>query len=447
MDAAAPQVAARRTIPASGLGDRLRSLRLAAGQTQTDLAGERYSKEYISQIERGKTRPTAETIEWLAVQLGVDPQFLAKGVSTDERNRIEATLARVDVLVEEHAYDEALEALEAIDGAVRASGADELEFRWLLGRDRALSLQGRVREGVEALQRARAIAEAPQFSDVERAEVLFRLGVARYRLSSTQTAVALLDESLALAERSGLPCDRLRAGILDWRSRCRRRQRDFEAAREDAELAIELARSSDDRRAIASAYFQASLVSERMGHMVLARNYAQQAKVLLQELNDERSMGRLMLNLGGLHLLLGKPQQAIEHLNTSFSLAVETESAPDAAQALGSLATVYLRLGDFPTAADHARRALDLLEGREDFLDEIGQSRIVLGRSLMEQGMLDDAEECFRIADAVFEQYASVSHRAGAWVAQGDLAARRGDDVEAARLYRSAAEALQDVRF
>jgi len=32
-------------------------------------------------------------------------------------------------------------------------------------------------------------------------------------------------------------------------------------------------------------------------------------------------------------------------------------------------------------------------------------------------------------------------------VALGDLAARRGEDVEAARLYRNAAEALQDLRF
>ena len=53
------------------LGERLRQLRVAAGLTQTDLAGDRFSKEYISQIERGKTRPTTETIDWLA-QHGID---------------------------------------------------------------------------------------------------------------------------------------------------------------------------------------------------------------------------------------------------------------------------------------------------------------------------------------------------------------------------------------
>ena len=41
------------------LGGRVRQLRIARGLTQTDLAGDRFSKEYVSQIERGKTRPTA----------------------------------------------------------------------------------------------------------------------------------------------------------------------------------------------------------------------------------------------------------------------------------------------------------------------------------------------------------------------------------------------------
>ena len=76
------------------LGERVRQLRVAAGLTQTDLAGDRFSKEYVSQIERGKTRPTRETIEWLAGKLGVDAGFLERGVSADERSRVETMLAR-----------------------------------------------------------------------------------------------------------------------------------------------------------------------------------------------------------------------------------------------------------------------------------------------------------------------------------------------------------------
>ena len=104
-------------------------------------------------------------------------------------------------------------------------------------------------------------------------------------------------------------------------------------------------------------------------------------------------------------------------------------------------------MGDQELAEEQARHALRLLDGREDYLDEIGNAQLVLGRALLEVGRLDEAEDAFRDAAASFDQLSSASHRAAAWVAQGDLAAARGDDRTAARLYRTAAEALQDFRF
>jgi tetratricopeptide (TPR) repeat protein len=82
-----------------------------------------------------------------------------------------------------------------------------------------------------------------------------------------------------------------------------------------------------------------------------------------------------------------------------------------------------------------------------DFTDEIGNAQIVLGRSLLEQGRLDEAETVFDQAEASLTQLSSASHAAVAWTAKGDLAMRRGDAEAAAVLYRRAAEALQDVRF
>ncbi len=444
--------AALTTLPTartdgSGLGARVRAQRVAAGLTQTELAGERFSKEYVSQIERGKTRPTDETVAWLAEQLGVDAQYLSRGVAADVRQRVEAQLERAEALSEAHRDEEAVEAFQEARTMIASLEAPELEVRALAGEGWSLQELGSARDAIEVLQAARALTELPSFADIDRADVLFRLGCCRYRLSSIPTAIALFDQALELAERSELPSDLLRARILAWRSRCRRRQADYVAAREDVERAVELARGMDDPRVAAGAYFQASWVAEKTGHWVLARQYAQQAKAIYQELNDTRNTGRLMLNLGGLQLLLGHPEQAIEHLTASFALAVEAGSQPDAAQALGSLAAVHEHLGDHEAADEHARKALALLEGRDDFLDEIGQSSLVLGRSLLERGRLDEAEECFSASDRAFEQMESIGHRTGAWVALGDLAERRGDVREAARWYRNAAEALAVVRF
>ena len=306
---------------------------------------------------------------------------------------------------------------------------------------------GEVREAIDLLNRARTLTERPGFSDVERADVLFRLGVCRYKLSSIQTALGLLNEALALADDSGFPCDQLRASILNWRSRCYRRQRDLEAAREDVERALELAAGLEDARTMADLSFQASLVADREGHWVLARTYAERAKAHYEELADRTNVGRLLNNLGGLNFLLGRPDDAIAFLKDAFRVALEVGNDAEAAQAVGSLAQVHLRTGDPILAEEQARHALSLLEGREDYLDEIGMSQLVLGRAVMEQDRLGEAEESFRAADATFEQFSSISHRAACWVAQGDLAARRGEDHAAALLYRRAAEALQDVRF
>ena len=429
------------------LGERLRQLRVAAGLTQSDVAGDRFSKEYVSQIERGKTRPTRETVEWLAARLGVDPGFLANGVATDERGRLEGALSRAEAMIEALENDEAAVEYETLVPAARATGVPELEVRALVGAGRTQMRLGALKPALDLLNGARVIVEGASFSDIERAEVFYALGVCRYLLNSNQTAVGLLNEALTLAERSGLPSDSLRSNILSWRSRCWRRQRDYEAAREDVERALQLAEDANDPRTIGAAYFQASLVADREGHWVLARNYAERARSAYEELSDRVHVGQLTNNLGGLNFLLGKTDDAIALLKEAFGIALDTGRNADAGRAVSSLAQIHLRTGNVEQAEGQARQALQLLDGQEDYLDEIGNAQLVLGRSLLEQGDLDQAEQAFASAEESFSQLGSASHRAAAWVARGDLAARRGDDRLAAHLYRTAAEALQDVRF
>jgi len=429
------------------LGERLRQLRVAAGLTQTDLAGDRFSKEYISQIERSKTRPTSETIEWLGLRLGVDAGFLASGVSADERAKAEAILTRADALLEDHLFDDAIAEYTRALPAVLGTGAVELHVRALNGEAMARAQNGDVKNGLTLLADARELVERPEFSDIDRAEVLYRLGACRYMLSSISTAVALFNEALVLAERSGLPSDELRQNVFAWRARCYLRQRDYEAAREDVERALELAEAMHDPRAVGQAYFQASILAERDGHWVLARTYAEKAKVQYEELTDRANVGRLLNNLGGLEFLLGKPEQAIEHLKHAFAVALEIGREEDAAKAVSSLAQVHLRTGDHLRAEEQALHALEIIGERDDMIDEVGNARLVLGRALLEQDRLDEAETAFSAAEDAFAQLSSASHRAAAWIAQGDLATKRGDERRAAVLYRRAAETLQDFRF
>jgi tetratricopeptide (TPR) repeat protein len=431
----------------ASLGERIRELRLERGLSQSALAGDRFSKEYVSQIERGKTRPTPSTIAWIAGRLGVEPVYLATGVPAGERERAEAAVSRAEAAIESSSYSESLREVERIEQVLEALSAPELELRARLAKSWALMYLGSPRDALAVLEEARSLVESDVFSDADRAEVLYRLGCCRLRLNSVSTAVALLTEAYKLASRSGLPTDRLRAQILEWRSRCYQRQRDFEAAHEDVERALELATGLDDRHAIAHTYFQASLVAERTGHLVLARSYAERAKAQYEEIADRANVGKLLNNLGGLNFMLGNSDRAVEHLRNAFRVAVEVDNQTDAAYAISSLAQVHQRLGENALAEEEARKALELLGDREEFLDEIGNAQLVLGRALLAQDRVDAAAAAFGDAERSFAQISSPSHMAAAWVAQGDLATHRGDDRRAARLYRRAAETLQDIRF
>jgi tetratricopeptide (TPR) repeat protein len=446
-----PETHSRTRTPARtdapGLGRRLRELRQAAGLTQSELAGERFSKEYLSQIERGKTRPTQETIEWLAAHLGVDPGFLATGVSESDRGRVETLIARGEALTEATEYELAVHEFESALASIRATGDAELEVRALGGAAWALMELGEIRRALELANRGRTLAEHAELSDIAQADILFRLGVCRYKLSSVSTALGLFDESLRIAERALISSDFLRSRIYAWRSRCYRRQRDWQAAREDVERALQLAEGLNDRRALAEAHFQASIVAEREGHWVLARSAAERARMLFEEIADRGRVGRLLNNLGGLEFLLGKPEEAKTLLKRAFAVALEEGDDANAAQAVSSLAQIHLRTSEHDLAEQQAKHALELLDGREDFLDEIGNAQLVLGRALLEQSRLEEADDALRAAESSFAQLSSLSHQAAVWVAQGDLAVRKGDDRAASRLYRRAAESLQDFRF
>src|SRR5258708_38742503 len=81
-----------RTAAAPGgirLGERLRQLRVAAGLTQSELAGERVSRGDASQIQRGKTGPARENVEGLTLPAGVDARSLATRGATHARRPLQ----------------------------------------------------------------------------------------------------------------------------------------------------------------------------------------------------------------------------------------------------------------------------------------------------------------------------------------------------------------------
>ena len=428
---------------AAGLGSRVRALRRAAGMTQDGLAAGRFTKQYVSQIERGEIIPSGELLDWLADRLGVDRVTLETGLSADDLERADAALEEGSRLLDDHHYAEALAVFHPLRQSLAPDAPRSAHRAAMRGEVWALIRLGRVPEAAAVLVESRETAEGPGGSFEEQAEIAHLTAVCCHMLSQIPAAHVEFAKALRLLDEAERQNDELRLDIHQWRSRSYRRQRDWDAAREDIERALELARATGDVRRNAEVNFQASLVADRLGRWVLARRHAEAARDLFAEVGDTVTKARVLNSLAIFNHLLGNGDLAIEQHKEAFRIFVDAGLEAEAGYILSSLAEIHRERGELVEAEVAARKALDLLEDRADHVQEVGMARLVLARARLEQGDVARAEDLLGTVDESFAHAGSVSHQARSWMTRGELELMRKNVTEAARLYRKAATALE----
>jgi tetratricopeptide (TPR) repeat protein len=361
------------------------------------------------------------------------------------RDDAAAALTQAERLVVENRHDEAADSLEALWADVRSDAA--LALRQRLALSWVEMYRGNLGDSAELLAHADAIVQSPRFDAADRAEVLYRHGCVALKTADVPEATSLFTRALELNEHAPRPRPLLSAHAHEWRSRCHQFRRDWDAAARDAERSLELATSACDEPSQAHALFQASCVAERRRDWLVARCYAEEALALYRKHGDLLSSARVLNNLGGIDFLLGDVVSAEHNLGAAVETAAAVGSNADLAQAVNTLAHVYLRTGRPAEARVRAQRAVELLTDRTDFRDELGNAQLVVARSLAAEGRHVLAADWFDGAEQTFEALGSTSHLASAWLARGDLARETGDLETAADLYRRAADSLQDVHL
>ena len=191
-------------------------------------------------------------------------------------------------------------------------------------------------------------------------------------------------------------------------------------------------RSSSPRRAPTRAGSRTRSSRRRSSRSARARGcsrapQAERARDLFASLGDRATVARLLNNLAGLNHLLGQRRASGRSLlEEAFEIFVEPRARR------GRRLRVLVARGDpararaSAEAEAQARKALDLLGGRVDHLQEIGTAQLALGRALAAQGSLDEGETSHRRTRR--RRSSARSRRAtasSAWIAQGDVESTR----------------------
>lgn len=376
------------------IGERLKRARLAAGMTQQQLAGDRYTKAYVSALENGLAKPSIKALDYLAAQLGTTAsQLMADDQPRWTRLEADLRLASGDWQSAVDAYSALLEAKP--DLALRAEV--------LLGRAEALARLDRgALAAADASQAAELFDSLGRPSDAALAG--YWLSAAEYYQDNVAEAKAILHGILA----------KVRAGL--------RMQPDFK-------LRLLMALSSNEARE---------------GNHDSALAYLEEVRGLADELDDRRRAA-FLFDLAHSYSETGDYEAALRSGYASLALFTAAETPIEVAKLENELAIAHLRTGNTKRARELAARAHGTFARLGDerllahVLDTEAQIRLKAGDA---DGALKLAAEALELAKRTNNPIAAL----GALTSSAQAHAALGDAVEARRSFERAVETARNLR-
>ena len=413
------------------VSDRVRELRLAAGLSQTALAGDAFSPSYISLIEAGRRVPTDAALEVLAARLDTTVDYLKHGDTAPSEARARLEIDYAKLALADGDPQQARDRLLALDLALIAP-AHHTEI--LLTLARAHDALGELELAVGVLE-----------------PLLVRLRKRSYHIDVAAVANALvgaylesgdLHRAIDVGERVGEDLEQ--AGLTGTDEHLRLASTVLWAYIERGDMLYathrvgELITQADVHgtpRGRGSVYWNAALVAEARRDFTLAHRYTQRALALLGEGASTRDLARLRLNYAWLLLRSdpADPREALRQLDAAEAQLGAVGADVDLAKVEVERSRAHLMLGDVAASERWARAAIDRLDGAPRL--ETAGAHLALGDAMHASGRQDEAAAAYGWAADMLGMMSANRESAAAWRELGDRFLSRGDMVRAAEAF------------
>jgi tetratricopeptide (TPR) repeat protein/DNA-binding XRE family transcriptional regulator len=413
------------------IAERVRTARIAANKTQQQLAGDTYSKSYISAVERGKMTPSVQALGILAGRLGLPVSFFlgesdadlsvlaessASMRSAPERERmvredaVALMLGEAELYLRQRQPGEALARLGGEEPSEDLGAMQRPRWYWLKGW--ALIQKGLPTEAIPALEKGLSVAEAlraqsPQSQKGQLSEMAERirlfLGSAYYELRQLELAVeyhrrclhaitdgVVTDPELKLRIYVALGHDYLLLGRY-----------------QDAVGFYDYARKQvsdvDNPFSQPMIYWGLTLAHKEAGDLIRARMSVQKA-LMAQEIQENVALSAQLRSLFGQILVhFGKFNEAEEHLRQSLEVAERTGDTATRGLTLANYADLYIAEDKADQALKSVQDGLAVVAQTGDKRTE-GQLYLTAAAAHEAQKQPQAAEDAFKKAISIFQQ-------------------------------------------
>jgi tetratricopeptide (TPR) repeat protein len=386
--------------------------------TQAALAGDDFTKGFISLLETGRTRVSLRAAEILAQRLGISAaELIAGGAGKVD---LELVLLRAEQQLSAGRAVEAIDVLQRL--ANKATGA--LRARALRARGRALVEAARPREGLVLLEEAgRAFEALNQREFVIR--TIYDRALAYAHLNEPGNALALALECDAAMTAGGFVDRTLELQVRSLLATTFARSGDLESADLQAERALRLAEDVVNPDALGSLYSTLSYARQRQNDLSGAMAYARKGLAVYEELGRDRAVGQMWHNVATIYIDRRQYNKAAEAIERSERIAKQAKLPTLEARLLttrGDLAAArgrweeadsFARAGsEHPGASAYTRSRGFVLQARALAARRGPMSRI---RPIFQQAVSSLRDEPARIQAEVHEAFASILADRGEW--------------------------------
>jgi transcriptional regulator with XRE-family HTH domain len=411
---------------ATGIGARIRAARTAAGWTQAQLAGESFSKAYVSALENGLVQPSMAALGYLAERLGTTAAAL---LANDDGawTRLEADLRL--------ASGNWLEALDAYEGLLGRAREPLARAELLRCQAEALCRLDRGSEAIgPASEALRIFNDAGREADA--ALAAYWLAGAHYMSDSLAEARTLL-RNLIDQRGAGHAIDPdLHVRALVAAANVDSRSGDQAGALALLAEAQTVADGFDDLRRASMTYALASSYRE-VGDLEAALRHGQRSLALFRAAAAERDAASIGNNVALTYLALGNLTEAARYAAEAADTLERLADTRKLAHVVDTQAQIALACGDSAAAIKLATRSLALAESTAN-------TKAVVD-ALTTRGRAAAAENDQGAAAADFERAAGLAHERGSKARRAEVLHAWAEMLAAAGEHRQAYELMQSA--
>ncbi|MGE5654057.1 MAG: tetratricopeptide repeat protein [Bacillota bacterium] len=421
------------------IGQIIRQLRTDARLSQQELAGNLYTKAYVSQVEKGKVKPSKKALQHFAEVLA-KPFLASMGAEeTQEFQRIVTLIDYARSLSRDARHSEARIAFDEAVALSEEFRYPALKVKALLGLSQAHLAEGSFDQATDLAKQANRLAG--QLGEPgEIAQTLVQLGHIFAAQHELQDAALAYEDAIRLLKNTQDPAQQsLLVGLLTSHGQLLGSMGFVDRAITTFKRSVELAEQLESLEYQAKSHMGIGLAHYRAGNYYEAMNHTRRAMTIYEMLDNSQLKADLLHQLAEAEARLGNTEQALLHFQESITL-IDPQRAGDLVEILTRMANLQLQSGDLKGALV----SIDLANGRTSTIapHQVVRLKIVQAKVLRAQGQLGDAQAQLQDTLAILNSHNLPKLRAMALAEQAGLFKQQGRLEESLACYEQSMEIM-----